>query len=116
MLLADVFVAEVEELKNHYDVRAEYSRQMASALANKVDKHLLSLAILASRVTTANVTGGNVGSEITDADCHTNATSLIDSVFEAIQKSERPHLLGYVRGKENEGPHLLGFVRVKEVL
>ena len=25
MLLADVFVAEVEELKNHYDVRAEYS-------------------------------------------------------------------------------------------
>ena len=41
---------------------------MASALANKVDKHLLSLAILASRVTTANVTGGNVGAEITDAD------------------------------------------------
>ena len=77
---------EIEELKNHYDVRAEYSRQMASALANKVDKHLLSLAILASRVTTPNVTGGNVGSEITDADCHTNATSLIDSVFEAIQK------------------------------
>ena len=86
MLLADVFVAEVEELKNHYDVRAEYSRQMASALANKVDKHLLSLAILASRVTTPNVTGGNVGSEITDADANTNATSLIDSVFEAIQK------------------------------
>ena len=37
-------------------------------------------------MTTPNVTGGNVGSEITDADCHTNATSLIDSVFEAIQK------------------------------
>ena len=37
-------------------------------------------------MTTPNVTGGNVGSEITDADCYTNATSLIDSVFEAIQK------------------------------
>ena len=86
MLLADVFVAEVEELKNHYDVRAEYSRQMASALSNKVDKHLLSLAILASAVTTPNVTGGNVGSEIIDADANTNATSLISSVFEAIQK------------------------------
>jgi len=86
MLLADVFVAEVEELKSAYDVRAEYSRQMGSALANKVDKHLLSLAILASRVTTPNVTGGNVGAEITDADANTNATSLIDSVFEAIQK------------------------------
>jgi len=86
MLLADVFVAEVEELKSAYDVRAEYSRQMGSALANKVDKHLLSLAILASRVTTPNVTGGNVGTEILDADANTNATSLIDSVFEAIQK------------------------------
>lgn len=86
MLLADVFVAEVEELKSHYDVRAEYSRQMASALSNKVDKHLLSLAILASKVTTPNVTGGKVGAEITDADCNTNATSLISSVFEAIQK------------------------------
>ena len=49
MLLADVFVAEVEELKNHYDVRAEYSKEMGQALANKVDKHLLSLAILASK-------------------------------------------------------------------
>jgi len=86
MLLADVFVAEVEELKSHYDVRAEYSRQMASALSNKVDKHLLSLAILASKVSTPNVTGGKIGAEITDADCNTNATSLISSVFEAIQK------------------------------
>ena len=32
------------------------------------------------------MTGGNVGDEITDADANTNATSLIDSVFEAIQK------------------------------
>jgi len=91
MLLADVFVAEVEELKNHYDVRAEYSRQMASALSNKVDKHLLSLAILASQGS-ANVTGGNGGDEITDADANTNATSLISSVFEAIQKLDEKNV------------------------
>lgn len=85
MLIADAFVAEIEELKNHYDVRAEYSRQMGSALSNEVDKHLLSLAILASRAS-ANITGGNGGTEITDADANTNASSLIGSIFEAIQK------------------------------
>jgi len=46
MLLADTFVAEIEELKSHYDVRSIYSKEMGQALANTVDKHLLSLAIL----------------------------------------------------------------------
>lgn len=85
MLLADAFVAEIEELKSHFDVRSEYSRQMGSALSNEVDKHLLSLSILASRAS-ATITGGNGGTEITDADANTNADSLISSIFEAIQK------------------------------
>lgn len=85
MLLADAFVAEIEELKNHYDVRSIYSKEMGQALASKVDTHLLSLAILASQAS-ANISGGNGGTEITDADANTNATSLISSVFEAIQK------------------------------
>jgi N4-gp56 family major capsid protein len=86
MLIADAFVAEIEELKNHYDLRSVYSKEMGQALSNRVDKHLLSLAILASRVATPNVTGGKVGDEIIDADADTNATSLIDSIFEAVQK------------------------------
>jgi len=85
MLLADTFVAEIEELKSHYDVRSIYSKEMGQALANTVDKHLLSLAILASKAS-ATISGGNGGTEITDADANTNATSLISSVFEAIQK------------------------------
>ena len=91
MLLADAFVAEIEELKNHYDVRSEYARQMASALSNTVDKHLLSLAILASQGS-ATITGTNGGSQITDSDANTNATSLIGSVFEAIQKLDEKNV------------------------
>ena len=60
MLLSDVFVAEVEELKNHYDVeRSIYSLKWGQALSNKVDKHLLSLAILASQAS-ATISGGTV--------------------------------------------------------
>lgn len=91
MLIADAFVAEIEELKNHYDVRSIYSKEMGTALANTVDKHLLSLAILASRAS-ANISGGNAGTEITDADANTNATSLISSVFEAIQKLDENNI------------------------
>ena len=54
------------------------------ALAKKVDQHLLQLTVLASQAS-ANVTGGQGGTQITDADAKTNATSMIASVFEAIQ-------------------------------
>jgi N4-gp56 family major capsid protein len=85
MLLANAFVAELDELKNHYDVRSVYSKEMGQALAKTIDKNLLNLVVLASRVSTANVTGGNIGSVITDADANTNASSLKDSIFDAIQ-------------------------------
>jgi len=84
MLLSSAFIAELDELKNHYDVRSIYSREMGQALAKKVDQQLLQLLVLASKGS-ANITGGNAGTEITDADAKTNATSLISSIFEAIQ-------------------------------
>ena len=84
MLLSHAFIAEIDELKNHWDARSVYSREMGQALAKKVDQHLLQLVVLASAAS-ANVTGGTGGANVIDADAKTNATSLISSVFEAIQ-------------------------------
>ena len=84
MLLANAFLAEIDELKNHYDVRSIYSKEMGQALAKKVDQHLLQLTVLASQAATT-ITGGSGGTQITDADAKTNATSMIASVFDAIQ-------------------------------
>ena len=84
MLLAHAFLAEIDELKNHYDVRSQYSKEMGQALAKKVDQHLLQLTVLASQAS-ATITGGQGGTQITDADAKTNATSMIASVFEAVQ-------------------------------
>ena len=50
----------------------------------KVDQHLLQLVVLAS-AGSANITGGSGGSNVVDADCKTNATSMVASIFEAIQ-------------------------------
>ncbi len=84
MLIAHAFLAEIDELKNHYSARAIYSEEMGNSLANKVDQHLLQLMVLAARAS-ANVSGGNGGSVITDADANTNAASLIASIFEAAE-------------------------------
>lgn len=86
MLVASAFVAEMDELKNHYDVRSIYSREMGQALAKTVDQNLLQLAILASQASTNITTDLNGGYEITDADANTNMDSLISSIFEGIQR------------------------------
>ena len=84
MLIAHSFISELDELKNHYDVRQIYSKELGEALARKVDDHLLQLAVLGAR-SSGLVTGRSGGSVITDADANTNAGSLIDSIFEGAE-------------------------------
>ncbi len=84
LLVSSAFIANLDEAKNHYDVRSIYTSEMGRALANTVDKNLLQLAVLSAQAS-ATITGGNGGTQITDADANTNATSLIASIFECAQ-------------------------------
>lgn len=84
LLISDSFISQIDEAKNHYDVRSIYSTEMGNALAREVDQHLLQLTILAAQATTT-VTGESGGTVITDADADTNASSLITSIFDAAQ-------------------------------
>jgi hypothetical protein len=84
VLIADTFIANIDEAKNHYDVRAEYSRLLGMALAKQFDVRCLQLGVLAARGA-ATVTGGNGGTAITDSDAATNGASLAASIFAAAQ-------------------------------
>lgn len=84
-LVSATFVSEIDELKNHYDVRSEYSEQLGVALAKSFDQNTMAVAILAARAA-ATVDGGFGGSAITDADSTTSGESLAASIFEAGQK------------------------------
>ena len=64
LLIADTFIANIDEAKNHYDVRSEYSRLLGMALAKKFDVQTMQVGVLAARGS-ATVTGGNGGSTIT---------------------------------------------------
>jgi hypothetical protein len=84
LLIADVFLAIIDEAKNHYDVRGEYSKQTGIALASQLDKNLFQTGYLAARAS-ATITGGNGGTAVVDADSKTNAASLAASLFTVAQ-------------------------------
>lgn len=85
LLISSTFIANIDEAKNHYDVRANYSRKLGEALANTADKHLLQNAVLAARAA-ATVTDGQGGSRITAATMGTDSEVLLAALFEAAQK------------------------------
>lgn len=86
LLLSSHFIANIQEAKNHYDVRSVYSAEMGRALAFQMDKHVLQTMVQAAAAS-ANVgdSGYAAGTIITDADSNTNATSLIGSIFDAAE-------------------------------
>jgi hypothetical protein len=53
MLLSSVFVANIDEAKNHYDVRSIYAREMGIALANQMDKHVMQQFLIGATTSTA---------------------------------------------------------------
>jgi hypothetical protein len=53
LLISDSFIANIDEAKNHYEVRSEYSNQMGAALAQTYDRSLISLAVKTAAAATA---------------------------------------------------------------
>jgi hypothetical protein len=85
LLIANTFISKIDEAKNHYDVRAEYSKQMGQALAQTYDRNLLSMAVKAARDPSgigAGVAGqGNAASEAIGATPTT--TQLVTAIYNA---------------------------------
>lgn len=49
LLISHAFIANIDEAKNLYEVRSEYSTQIGAALAQTFDRNLLSMAVKACR-------------------------------------------------------------------
>lgn len=87
LLVSSAFLSNIEEAKNHWDVRSSYSTEIGRALAFQKDKHVLQTIGQAS-LGSANVTGGDAGTTITNtgianATAATAANAMIDSLFDA---------------------------------
>jgi len=86
LLISDAFIANIDEAKNHYDVRSIYSTEIGRALAKQMDKHVLQVGVLAARAT--NVISGLPGGTkitLTGAGDETSGLKLAAALFKAAQ-------------------------------
>lgn len=81
-LIADVFIANIDEAMNHYDVRAPYGKKLGNALSNALDRHLLQTAVKAAR-SAARISTDSGGSVITVANLDTDMDALVAALFDA---------------------------------
>lgn len=84
MLVADVFLPEIDELKSHFEVRSVYSMEAGRELSYVFDENVLRCAVLAARAS-AIVTGGNGGTQLTNADYDTDGSVLAGGMYDAAQ-------------------------------
>jgi len=85
LLISDVFIPSIDEAKNHFEYRSEYTKQSGRALAKKFDQNSLQVAVLAARAS-ATVTGGNGGTQLTAAGYATTGSTMASGIFSAAQK------------------------------
>ena len=97
LLIAHAFIANIDEAKNHYDVRSEYSTQLGQALAQTYDRNLLSMAVkdcatpptaIADQGTAEQIVQAAVLNMGTAAD----VTTLVGQIYDAAQKLDEKNV------------------------
>lgn len=84
LLVAPIFLAKIDELMNHYDVRGPYATEMGRELAQQYDKNVARIALKAARST--NVLPGRPGgSVVSSATMLTDGAELGKAFFASAQ-------------------------------
>lgn len=83
-LISDVFIDELEEAKNHYDVRAEYTKQLGSALSREFDQKVARVIALTAR-SSNKIDDLPGGSRLTNAAAKTDGDVLAGLLFDSAQ-------------------------------
>ena len=84
LLIAQSFVQQLDELKNHYDVRSIYATELGKALAKRYDQNVAKTIANASRASTT-LTGGSGGTVLTLANGNTASSDVTgDEIAAAI--------------------------------
>lgn len=91
VLLSSTFIANIDELKQHYDVRSIFAGELGKALAKRFDIATMKTLYAATQAS-ANLTTTAAGTSITGADT-TTASGIIDALYgvaEALDSNDAP--------------------------
>jgi len=80
VLIASTFLANIDELKSHYDVRSIYAQELGKALAKRFDIATMKTLIAGARQG-ATITGGKSGIQITSGVDLASGTGLLSALF-----------------------------------
>lgn len=104
LLVADVFIAKIDELMNHYEVRGEYARQLGFALARTYDKQAARNVVKAAQTATNALGEASGGGTVvtlgatyataptTAAEALAKATELAESFYSIRQAMEEKNV------------------------
>jgi hypothetical protein len=82
LLVSDVFIPNIDELMNHYDVRAIYAGEQGQAMGKFHDQNIGRTLVNAARGTAA-ITGQPDGYSIQDADLDSDGNKIFAALFNA---------------------------------
>ena len=94
-LTSNVFIADIDEAKNHYDVRAPYSTEMGNALAYTFDKNVAAMIAKAARTATnfnTDLPGGTRIKIVAASKSAITGAQLATALFSAAQKMDENNL------------------------
>lgn len=88
-LIAPTEISDIDDAKNHYDIRKIYTSEMGQTLANTMDKNVLRSGVLGSRDPAQIVNTVPGGSVIVDPDANTQVGNLVQAIANSqVQLSE----------------------------
>jgi hypothetical protein len=85
LLISDVFIDDLEDAMNHFEVRSIFSTELGYALARTYDQYVARVIVLAARAA-ATITGAFGGSQLSHEDAATDSARLLAMLWEANQK------------------------------
>lgn len=90
-IIASTSIADIEEAKNHYDVRGPYSTEIGRALAYHYDKNVARSMLAGARASNP-LTGRSGGSVLTNANYATDAAALEAALFLSAQTLDEKNI------------------------
>tara|TARA_B100000989_G_scaffold132376_3_gene98291 strand:+ start:22629 stop:23654 length:1026 start_codon:yes stop_codon:yes gene_type:complete len=83
VLISSTFIANIDELKNHYDIRSIYAKELGKALAKRFDIATMKTLAAAAR-DSATINGGNSGTVIGSSSSVFSSTPTAAEIIDAL--------------------------------
>jgi len=92
LLISHSFISNIDEAKNHYEVRSEYSTQMGAALAQTYDRSLISLAVKTAAAGSAGAVADQGSAAATTIGATPTAQNVVDAIYAAAARMDNKFL------------------------